>query len=188
MSAHRGPIVGGIAGGVGTTTVAHLVDGIDVGVVDADGTRQVDVLVARSTAVSVNWAITTAKRMWERPILVVVAHGTGHWPAVVERRLKMAAANLDTPILRLPWASPLAASDNPWELLADAAFHADRKAHRWANQALELHIAVSKAFAARRDASPPDPPLFGGDVTTYPAAEPAPAPEPARHHPIKRVS
>ncbi|MGF0320723.1 hypothetical protein [Nocardia fluminea] len=183
----RRPIVGGIAGGVGVTTTAHLIDGIDVGVVDAQGTRQVDVLVARATAVSVNWAIATAKLMRSRPIIVVVANSTGHWPAVVERRMKMAATNLSTPVIRLEWCSPLAASDNPWELLADAAFHPDRKAHRWANQALEAHIAIVTAVQKLHGDEPPAAGPFGGESTTYPDPEPVPVDDFDRR-PVKRVS
>ncbi|GGK68741.1 hypothetical protein [Nocardia camponoti] len=184
----RRPIVGGIAGGVGTTTVAHLVDGVDVGVVDAEGTRQVDVLVTRATAVAVNWAISTAKAMRTRPILVVVANSTGHWPAVVERRLKMAATNLSTPVVRLGWCSPLAASDNPWELLAEAAFHPDRKAHRWANDALECHIAVVKAVQERHSTESSSVPApFGGEVAAYPDPAPLAAVD-LSHRPVKRVS
>ena len=47
----------------------------------------------------------------------------------------MAAANLDTPVVRLPWFSPLAASDNPWDLLATGVFAADRRTYRWAEPA-----------------------------------------------------
>ncbi|MGV9679136.1 hypothetical protein ACWDSJ_27975 [Nocardia sp. NPDC003482] len=136
MSARpRRPRVGGIAGGVGTTTVAHLLDAVDVGVVEANGTQGVDVLVTRATAVAVSWAIATAQKMPARPVLVVVAHGSGRWPAVVERRLKMAAAGLDTPVLRLGWVAPLAASDDPWGLLATGVFAPDRKTYRWADPA-----------------------------------------------------
>ncbi|PXX53895.1 hypothetical protein DFR70_12616 [Nocardia tenerifensis] len=136
MSARlRRPVIGGIAGGVGTTTVAHLLDGIDLGVIEANGTQSVDVLVTRATAVAVSWAICTAQKMPARPVLVVVAGSDGRWPAVVERRLKMAAANLATPVLRLPWFTPLPASDNPWDLLATGVFDADRKTYRWAEPA-----------------------------------------------------
>ncbi|MGY4102036.1 hypothetical protein ACW2Q0_21170 [Nocardia sp. R16R-3T] len=149
MSARpRRPVIGGIAGGVGTTTVAHLLDGIDMGVIEANGTQSVDVLVTRATAVAVSWAISTAQKMPVRPVLVVVAGSEGRWPAVVERRLKMAATNLATPVLRLGWFSPLAASDNPWELLATGVFDADRKTYRWADPARKFRDELVHAVIA----------------------------------------
>ncbi|MFB7878516.1 hypothetical protein ACFC06_24995 [Nocardia sp. NPDC056064] len=166
MSAQaRRPVIGGIAGGVGTTTVAHLLDGIDVGVVEANGTQAVDVLVTRARAVAVSWAIATAQQMPVRPVLVVVADSEGRWPSVVRRRLKMAAANLDTPVLRLGWLSPLAASDNPWDLLATSVFATERKTHRWAEVAREfcdeldhaVVTALERETSTAEDISDPEP-------------------------------
>ncbi|WP_280471290.1 hypothetical protein [Nocardia cyriacigeorgica] len=171
----RRPVVGGIAGGVGTTTVAHLLDGIDMGVIEANGSQCVDVLVTRATAAAVSWAIATAQRMPVRPILVVVAGSEARWPSVVERRLKMAAANLSTPVLRLPWFSPLAASDNPWELLATGVFDADRKTYRWAEPARKFREELVPAVLALIEREP---------LTADSDSEL----EPNDEHPVMRVS
>lgn len=152
------PRVGGIAGGVGTTTVAHLMNGNDVGAIDANGSQPVEVLVTRATAVAVSWAIQTAQAMPVRPVLVVVACSADRWPTVVEQRLKMAETNLSTPVLRLRWCTQLAASDNPWDLLADAVAAEDRKKYRWSNQAREFQSqlidAVKAILTARRAVQP----------------------------------
>lgn len=136
----RRPTVGGIAGGVGATTIAHLIDADDAGVIAATGQR-VDVLVTRSTAVAVTWAVQTAgdmKRNGSTPVLVVVAHSPGSWPRVVEQRLRMAATNLDTEVLRLEWCHQLAAAENPWEVLADSVYAEDRRKYRWSDQARQF--------------------------------------------------
>lgn len=159
------PRVGGIAGGVGTTTVAHLMNGKDVGVIDANGTQPVEVVVTQATAVAVSWAIQTAQAMPVRPVLVVVACGGDRWPTVVEQRLKMAETNLSTPVLRLRWCTQLAASDNPWDLLTDAVADEDRKKYRWSNQAREFRSqlieAVKAILTARRaEQTPPAEPTI----------------------------
>ncbi|MGW5453125.1 hypothetical protein [Nocardia sp. NPDC003979] len=175
MSARpRRPVIGGIAGGVGTTTVAHLLGGVDVGVIEANGTQHVDVLVTRATAVAVRWAIATAQKMPVRPVLVVVADSDGRWPSVVRRRLKMAAANLDTPVLRLGWLAPLAASDNPWGLLATGVFATDRKRYRWAEVVREFRDELNRTVVTA---------LEHETSTAQAISDPAPADEhePARH-------
>lgn len=173
------PVVGGIAGGVGTTTVAHLLNGIDVGVIEANGTQSVDVLVTRATAVAVSWAITTAHQMPTRPVLVVIADSEGRWPSVVQRRLKMAAANLNTPVLRLGWFSPLAASDNPWDLLTTGVFDADRKTYRWAGPARKFRNELVQAVRTAIERETP---------TTSATSEPDPIAEGEHERPVLRVS
>ncbi|MBC7300099.1 MULTISPECIES: hypothetical protein [Nocardia] len=180
MSARpRRPVIGGIAGGVGTTTVAHLLDGIDVGVIEANGTQAVDVLVTRATAVAVSWAIATAQQMLTRPVLVVVADSEARWPSVVQRRLKMAATNLDTPVLRLGWLSPLAASDNPWDLLSTGVFDADRKTYRWAEPARKVRDELAQAVRTAIDRETP---------TTTATSETEPIDEDEHERPVLRVT
>ena len=56
----RQPVIGGIGGGVGTSMIASLIGGLDVGVVAGDGSQVVDVLVTESTASAVRAAIGAA--------------------------------------------------------------------------------------------------------------------------------
>lgn len=115
----RQPVVGGIAGGVGTTTIADLIEAIDDGIVIDAG--QVDILVARSTASSVKAAIEAAAAMTVAPVLVVVAHSHDRCPPPAEQRLKMAEPNL-AGLVRLDWISYLAGCDDPWSQLTTAMF------------------------------------------------------------------
>ncbi|WP_216892146.1 hypothetical protein [Nocardia alni] len=154
----RTPEVGGISGGAGTTTVAYLIGGCDVGVVAADGAQQVDVLVTRTTAVSVGWAIGTAGQMVDAPVMAVVADSGDRWPAVVRQRLAMARDNLGVPVLELGWCAPLAASDNPWELLATSVVAGEKWALPARRFRQDLIAALIEAMSARRGASQPTTP------------------------------
>jgi hypothetical protein len=147
----RVPEVGAISGGAGATTVAYLIGGRDVGVIAADGSQPVDVLVTRASAVAVSWAIGTAGRMPDTPVLAVVADSGDKWPAVVRQRLAMARANLGAPVLELGWCSPLAASDNPWELLATSVVASERWAVTARRFRRDLIAALVEAMSARRD-------------------------------------
>ena len=146
----RTPEVGGICGGAGTTKVAYLIGGRDVGVIAADGSQQVDVLVTRTTAVAVGWAIGTAGRMADVPVLAAVADSGDRWPAAVRQRLAMARANLDVPVLELAWCPPLAASDNPWELLATSVMAGEKWAAAARRFRQDLITALIEAMSARR--------------------------------------
>jgi hypothetical protein len=157
----RSPEVGGISGGAGTTTVAYLIGGRDVGVIAADGSQQVDVLVTRTTAVAVGWAISTAGRMADAPVLAVVADSGDRWPAAVRQRLAMARSNLGVPVLELGWCPPLAASDNPWELLANSVVAKEKWAAAAGRFRQDLIAALIDAMSARRgdtdSTTPPSP-------------------------------
>ena len=88
------PRVGGVAGGVGTTTVAALLQGTDAGTATAQSTTPVHVLVCRSTASSVQAAVVLAACMPLTPVLAVVADCGDRPPATVRHRLHMAEPNL----------------------------------------------------------------------------------------------
>lgn len=149
----RTPQVGGICGGAGATTTAYLIGGQDVGVIAADGSQQVDVLVTRATAVAVGWAIGTAGRMTAPPVLAVVANSSDRWPVAVRQRLSMARANLGAPVLELGWCPPLAASDNPWELLATSVVAGEK----WAATARRFRQALIAALIEAMSTRPRSP-------------------------------
>ncbi len=106
------PRVGGVAGGVGTTTVAALLQATDAGIITAQSTTPVQVLVCRSTASSVHAAVTLAARLPLSPVLVVVADCGDRPPSTVRHRLRMAEPNLAALVL-LPWWPSLREADDP---------------------------------------------------------------------------
>jgi len=115
------PRVGGVAGGVGTTTVAALLQGTDAGTVTAEGVDGVHVLVCRSTASSVQAAVVLAACMPLTPVLAVVADCGDRPPATVRHRLHMAEPNLAA-IVRVPWWPSLREADDPAERVAALAW------------------------------------------------------------------
>lgn len=106
------PRVGGVAGGVGTTTVAALLQATDAGIITAQITTPVQVLVCRSTAASVQAAVTLAAGLPLSPVLVVVADCGDRPPSTVRHRLRMAEPNLAA-IVRVPWWPSLREADDP---------------------------------------------------------------------------
>jgi hypothetical protein len=65
------PLIGGVAGGVGTTTLARALRAIDGGIYP--GAAPVDLLVARSTMYSLGCAQRAAAATPDPPVLAVVA-------------------------------------------------------------------------------------------------------------------
>ena len=125
----RQPVIGGIGGGVGTSMIATLIGGLDVGVVAGDGSQVVDVLVTESTASAVRAAIGAAMAMPVRPVLVVVAHSPEGWSPPVRQRLKMCEPNLPG-VARVSWISALAGCDDPWTYVVEHVFA--QKPLKWA--------------------------------------------------------
>lgn len=90
MSALRAPRVAGIAGGVGTTTVATALRGYDRGRAADEG---VEVLVCRSTGMSlhaaasaITWLVANGR---QRPVLVVNADLPGPLRGPLRARIRM---------------------------------------------------------------------------------------------------
>ncbi|WP_028938092.1 hypothetical protein [Pseudonocardia spinosispora] len=90
MSALRAPRVAGIAGGVGTTTVATALRGYDRGRAADEG---VEVLVCRSTGMSLHAAASAVTWLVEngrqRPVLVVNADLPGPLRGPLRARIRM---------------------------------------------------------------------------------------------------
>ena len=85
--------VAGVSGGVGTTTLAAAIDGIDRGVFVG---RPVDVLVCRGTAESLQRAAQAAQLQTDgtgrRPLLAVTATEPGGLSRAVSARLQVTSA------------------------------------------------------------------------------------------------
>lgn len=121
------PIVAGVAGGVGTSTIATALGAADC-LVYRPGTV-VDVLVARSTMYSLGWAQRLLAACPEPPILAVVADGPGTvLPAPVKARLRMTEPHVAVSslrrgdraaVVRVPFVDTWAAMDDPHQDVVD---------------------------------------------------------------------
>jgi len=165
------PRVGGVAGGVGSTVVAALLQCTDVGVVNPDGTDRVHVLVCRSTASSVQAAVVLASRMSITPVLAVVADCGDRPPASVRHRLHMAEPNL-TGIVRVPWWPSLRDLDDPAARITELAWGgaAPSRPERSVPGVLDELVAavtplVTASPPAARTRPPPD---AESDSTAFP--------------------
>lgn len=98
----RRPIVVGVAGGVGTSTVALALGGEDLGIYRAGD--DVDVVVCRSTASSMELAHAVVNDMHIRAavVLVMVADSPGRPPSVVRSMLRMVEPHLHAAVT-VPW-------------------------------------------------------------------------------------
>lgn len=94
--ARRRVSVAGVSGGVGTTTLASAIDGIDRGVFVG---RPVDVLVCRGTAESLQRAGQAAQLQAEsggrRPVLAVTTTEPGGLSRAVTARLRLTSAYVE---------------------------------------------------------------------------------------------
>ena len=113
----RAPILAGVTGGVGASTV-----GVVLGCGDRGRFQpgvSVDVLVCRSTAASVAAAVTAVQSAPGRPVLLVVADAPGKPPKTATARMRMVEAHT-TAVIYLPWVEQLRDADTPAHDLAAA--------------------------------------------------------------------
>ena len=113
----RAPILTGVTGGVGTSTV-----GVVLGSGDHGRYRpglSVDVLVCRSTAASVAAVLTAVQSAPGRPVLLVVADAPGKPPKTAAARMRMVEAHTSA-VIYLPWVEQLRDADTPAQDLAAA--------------------------------------------------------------------
>lgn len=167
----RQPVVGGVDGGVGITTVAAMIEALDAGRISADGSEIVDILVARSTAASVKAAIGAAAVMPVRPVLVVVAHSADRWSPPVEQRLKMVEPNLPA-VVRMGWISYLAACDDPWSALVEGIY--EPYPPKWAGAARRVREEIVAAVTPLVMQPPTSSAHLGYDATPTDPDEPVP--------------
>lgn len=132
------PRVAGVAGGVGTTLVARMLDtAADYG--QHRPGEAVEVLVCRSVPGQVATAIASATSLDVRPVLVIVDDCPQRdWLRTVTQRVEMARPNLPA-VLRVRWIEQLRAVDNPHEAL-DTGLHAHQYREdipRWCEPAFQ---------------------------------------------------
>ncbi|MBV8994448.1 MAG: hypothetical protein JO287_12310 [Pseudonocardiales bacterium] len=87
----RAPLVCGVAGGVGVTTIAAALQARDLGVYCGG---PADIVVCRSTSTSVGAAHRVINAVPGTPVLVVVADGPLRIPAPVKARIRMVEPHL----------------------------------------------------------------------------------------------
>lgn len=111
------PLVAGVGGGVGTTTLALALQAIDCGVYH--GGTVVDVLVARATMYSLRCAQQALAAAPEPPILAVVGDGSrSSLPSHTRARLRMTEAHVSA-IVMVPFVADWPDVDTPHEDAAE---------------------------------------------------------------------
>ncbi|MGH3827343.1 MAG: hypothetical protein ACRDQX_09245 [Pseudonocardiaceae bacterium] len=95
----RRPLVCGVAGGVGTSTIAAALHAQDGGVYH-DGPA--DIIVCRTTSTSITLAHRVVSTVTGMPVLVVVADGPLRPPPAVRARLTMVRPHI-TALVAMPY-------------------------------------------------------------------------------------
>lgn len=107
------PLIGGVAGGVGTTTLARALRAIDGGIYP--GAAPVDLLVARSTMYSLGCAQRAAAATPAPPILAVVADiPRARLSGQVKARLRMTEPHL-AGLVVVPYVETWPELDDPYQ-------------------------------------------------------------------------
>jgi len=163
------PRVGGVAGGVGATVVAALLQAADAGTVTAEGVDRVHVLVCRSTASSVQAAVVLAARMPLTPVLAVVADCGDRTPGSVRHRLHMAEPNL-AGVVRVPWWPSLRELDDPASRVAALAWGdaTPSRSERTVPGVLDALITAVTPLVASPPARAQPPPDADTEPTAFP--------------------
>lgn len=154
----RRPKIGGVAGGVGTSVVAALIGGEDIGVVSAGDA--VDVLVCRSVSSQVALATRLAAAAPVAPVVVINADCGNRPPHQVRERARMLEPNVPS-LLRLPWIEQARSMGDPPAGLRAAAI-ADtpdpwaRDLRQFRGQLITEVTALVLASPPPESSSPPD--------------------------------
>jgi hypothetical protein len=110
----RAPLVCGVAGGVGTTTIAAALQARDLGVYHGG---PADIVICRTTSTSVAAAHRVVNTAPGKPVLVVVADGPLRTPAPVRARLTMVGPHI-TALVAMPYVPRWREIDQPLEQAA----------------------------------------------------------------------
>jgi hypothetical protein len=160
--ARRGPArvtVAGVAGGVGATTVARAIAGVDRGVFTG---RPVDVLVCRATGdslVRASRATHVLAAAGHQPVVAVTAADASGPTRPVTARLRLlephTSAVVVLPFVRR-WRELAVPLDDVRDLLTRPLTELPRQLRRYATAARELRAAVGAPLPAstRRTAAP----------------------------------
>lgn len=163
----RAPRVCGVAGGVGTTTIATALHGRDLGVYCGG---PADIVVCRSTSSSVGAAHRVINAIPGAPVLVVGADGPLRTPAPVKARARMVEPHL-TALVWMPYVEQWRHTDDALQHAKAVSSHPDgmpKWLQPWAAALRQLGTAVlpllegpSSAPAATTVTSPPATPAAG---------------------------
>lgn len=122
----RAPLVCGVAGGVGATTIAAALQAQDVGIYCGG---PVDIVVCRTTSSSVAAAHCVVNAAPGKPVLVVVADGPLRMPAPAKARLTMVEPHL-TALVMMPFVARWREIDQAFEQ-AVAALRYPNQVPKW---------------------------------------------------------
>lgn len=137
----RAPLVCGVAGGVGVTTIAAALRARDGGVYHGG---PADVVVCRSTSSSVGAAHRVINAVPGAPVLVVVADGPLRTPAPVKARVRMVEPHL-AGLVWMPYVEQWRHTDDAFKHAAAVTSHPDgmpKWLQAWAAAVQQLGTAV----------------------------------------------
>lgn len=121
------PWVTGVAGGVGTTTVALALTAVDCGPYRG-GPAQV--VVCRDTVSSLGAAHVVVNRVVGRPVLVVVASTPGEISKPAAARVDMVRPHV-TSVIRVPFVARWREVVDPWTQAAEALRYPEAELPRY---------------------------------------------------------
>ncbi|MGH7750888.1 MAG: hypothetical protein ACREQ5_39900, partial [Candidatus Dormibacteria bacterium] len=160
----RAPLVCGVAGGVGATTVAAALQAQDVGIYCGG---PVDIVVCRSTSSSVAAAHRVVNAAPGKPVLVVVADGPLRTPAPAKARLTMVAPHL-TALVTMPYVTRWRETDQALAQAVAALRYPDR-IPKWLQPWADALGQVMTAVLPLVDCPLEVPGAASGDITERPA-------------------
>lgn len=118
----RHPLVAGVAGGVGTTTVAAAVAASDCGICRAG--QPVDAVVCRDTVVSLGAAHRAVNAAVGKPLLVVVASTEKATPKAASARIEMVTPHV-AGVVHVPFVMRWREVTDPWSQAANVLRHSE---------------------------------------------------------------
>jgi hypothetical protein len=159
----RAPLVCGVAGGVGTTTIAAALRARDLGVYHGG---PADIIVCRSTSSSVGAAHRVVNTVVGKPVLVVVADGPLRTPAAVKARVRMVEPHVAA-LVWMPYVEHWRQIDQALEQ-AVAVPHHPESVPKWLRPWAGALMRVADAVLPLVDRAPSTPPA-SGVITDRPA-------------------
>lgn len=124
VDVYEPPFIAGVAGGVGTTTIAAALRGLDCGLYRAN--KPVQVLVCRSTLNSLGCAQRALQYTPDPPVLAVVDDvPNGSLSTNTANRLRMTEGYV-ADIIRIPFVSEWRDAENPHHHAADLLVSAEQ--------------------------------------------------------------
>lgn len=160
----RAPRVCGVAGGVGTTTIAAALRAQDLGVYRGG---PADVVVCRSTSTSLAVAHRVVNAVPGSPVLVVVADGPLRTPPVVTARVRMVEPHL-TALVWMPYVPRWREIDQALEQAVAVPCHPRSSVPKWLRAWARALMQVADAVLPLVEREPFTP-TASGVLTELPA-------------------